>query len=59
MGEVCSHVGSVLYINTSRTITSCTHDRSIFNVPVTSGVQFSTVRNMDFGMVNRGDTCSD
>ncbi|KAJ8928717.1 hypothetical protein NQ314_018682, partial [Rhamnusium bicolor] len=44
-GKVCSHIGALLYtleyINSSKTNTSCTDVRSLWNVPRVSKVQYS------------------
>ncbi|KAJ8917000.1 hypothetical protein NQ315_012916, partial [Exocentrus adspersus] len=54
-GEVCSHVGAVLYalefINSSRNSTSCTDIRSLWNVSTVSQARNTFVEDMDYGPV--------
>lgn len=52
-GEVCSHVGALLYaleyVYICRHNTSCTDVRSMWNVPKTSDVKYEPVGNMNYG----------
>lgn len=54
-GEVCSHVGAVLYaleyIYNSKRTTSCTDLHSLWDVPKASKVESQQLRQMDFGRI--------
>lgn len=57
LGEVCSHVGALLYtsefVNSARTTTSCTDVRCLWKVPALSEVRSEQLKNIDFGRTYR------
>nr|CAH7742876.1 unnamed protein product [Callosobruchus chinensis] len=61
-GEVCSHIGAVLYaaefVTTSRNTTSCTDVRSLWNVPTMSQIRCEPLKEINFGRIEATSSSS-